>query len=308
MKRNAPTGIVIGVSGASAQTKSVRAMMKQIEDEGATPVFLSSKARNMRSAIIEDMGKIHALAVMGNNYDIDPKRYVDRYGRNDPKRQIHPQTRSEMNTPRGRERALYETAMIQSAIAAKMPLLGICGGMQRINVLCGGTLHQHVPDLVGCDKHMQNKQGIAPHIPVIPIIIKDHTTLAKIACDIDMPFVRDESDDCPKVIMENSLHHQAVDRIGQHLRVCAVTDSVRMKDGTAGYLAEAIESDPNGALRTQFILGVQWHPEFGASSLGQRIVQHLIKAAQDYAKKKPGPRKKSLAFEAVRSVQTSKKK
>jgi len=307
MKRTSPSSLTIGVSGASPQTKSVRAMMKQIQDEGSTPVYLTSHSRNMRTAIIEDISRLHALVVMGNNLDIDPKRYLERYAKNDPKRQLHPATKSEMNTTRGRERALYETAMIQSAIAAKMPLLGICGGMQRINVLCGGTLHQHIPDLVGCNKHMQHKQGIAPHIAVVPIIIKDHTVLAKIACDIDMPFVKGDASECPKVIMENSMHHQAIDRLGGNLRVCALTDTVRMKDGTNGYLAEAIESDPDGLYRSQFILGVQWHPEFGASSLGQRIVQHLIKAAQGYSKKSP-PRKSSITFEAVRSVKISKPK
>jgi gamma-glutamyl-gamma-aminobutyrate hydrolase PuuD len=70
-------------------------------------------------------------------------------------------------------------------------------------VLCGGTLHQHIPDLVGCDKHMQHKQGIAPHIPVVPILIKDGTTLAHIAQGIKMPFISGNSSGSPKVIMEN---------------------------------------------------------------------------------------------------------
>lgn len=305
--KQASSIITIGVSGASATTKSVRAMMKQIEDEGANAVFLVSRARNLRTAIIDDLSKIQALVLMGNNFDIDPKIYLDRYEKGDPKRKLHPATKSEMSTPRGRERALYETAMLQGALAAGMPVLGICGGMQRINVLCGGTLHQHVPDLVGCDKHMQSKQGIAPHIPVVPIVILDNTKLSEIACDIAMPFVKGEQTDCPKVIMENSLHHQAVDKIAPVLRVCAVTDSVKLKNGTAGYLAEAIESNPDGKYKKQFILGVQWHPEFGASSLGQRIVQHLMASANDYGRKKPG-RKNTVAFKKIRSVQTSKKK
>jgi len=301
--KHCPSTLTIGVSGTSAQTKSVRSIMKQIRDEGGKPVFLASG--NLKAAV-QDMARIQALVVMGNDRDIDPKSYLHHYPKNDPRNCIHPQTKSELLTPKGKARARYEEMAIRHALTCGMPLLGICGGMQRINVLCGGTLHQHIPDLVGCEKkHMQHKQGIAPHIPVVPILIKDKTMLAAIATGIGMASIKGTAPHCAQVIMENSMHHQSVDRIGEHLRVCALTDTVRMKDGTNGYLAEAIETDPDGAYAGQFILGVQWHPEFGASSLGQKIVQNLITAARQFSRTRKGHRA-IIEFKRITSIQAAR--
>ena len=134
MKKSAK--LIIGVSGASARTKSVLAMMKQIRDEGALPVFLDNNGKNTAASVVKDMARIDALVVMGNNLDIDPKLYIDRYPPGDPKRKIHPQTKSESATPKGKMRARYETQMLEKALMLGMPVLGICGGMQRINVNC----------------------------------------------------------------------------------------------------------------------------------------------------------------------------
>ena len=220
----------------------------------------------------------------------------------DPKCHIHPQTRSELTTVRGKARARYEEAMLKQVLACGIPVLGICGGMHRINVLCGGTLHQHIPDLVGCDKHRQHKQGIAPHIPIVPIVIKDHTMLADMASGIQAPFVKKDEADCPKVIMENSMHHQAVDIVAPDFRVCAVTDTIRFSQCRYGFMVQAIEADPEGKYGKQFALGVQWHPEFGARALGVRIASHLIKAASAYAKKRGKVKKNS--FRAVYTIHT----
>ncbi|MDE3015488.1 MAG: gamma-glutamyl-gamma-aminobutyrate hydrolase family protein [Pseudomonadota bacterium] len=286
----------IGVSGASAHTKSVRAMMRQIREAGAAAAFLSSQVKSLTAAVARDLGRINALVLMGNSLDIDPKRYAHRYPEDSHKRKCHPHTRSEMAIPKGAARARYEEAILQAALAAKMPLLGVCGGMQRINVSLGGTLHQHIPDMVGSDRHMQARRGIALHIPVVPIVIKEDTALAQIARGIRMPFVRGSG--CPTVLMENSLHHQALDIIAPGLCVSAVTDTVRLPDGTMGYLAEAIESDPDGDYAGQCIMGVQWHPEFGASSLGERIVRHIVASARQFSR----ARKNRIAFTCVHSI------
>ncbi len=246
------------------------------------PRFLRHCVKNVALAAQRELTGLDALVVLGNDFDIDPKRYIQRYAEGSAKACIHPHTKNEMHYFRSKARARYEDIVVRQALACGMPLLGICGGMHRINVICGGTLHQHIADLVGCDKHMQHKKGIAPHIPVMPIILLGDTTLAHIGCHIKMPFATGHCPKQHKVIMENSMHHQSVDHIAPPLRVCAVTDAVRNPDGTARYLAEAFEAAPDGPYAKQWILGVQWHPEFGASSLGQKIVRHMIGASYHF--------------------------
>jgi len=233
----------------------------------------------------EDIASINALIIMGNDLDIDPSWYIERYPEGDPRRCIHPKTKSELCCPQGKARATYEVAMIEAALAEKMPLLGICGGMHRINVLCGGTLLQHVPDLVGHERLMQKECGIEPHVGTIPVVIQCDTRMAMIARDIKMSFVKSSSVNMPKVIMENSLRHQSVDMLGRGLIASSLSDTIRLPDGSAKYLIEAIEADPNGPYADQFLVGVQWHPEFSASFLGSKITEHLLEAALVFSRK-----------------------
>lgn len=277
--------LIIGVSGQHIMTPSVRSMMKQLRDHGANPVFLSSYESDITLDIKRDIAWVDGLVLMGNDLDIDPKAYIKHYPEGDKRRCIHPETKIETECMVGKKRARYEELMLQAALACTMPVLGICGGMHRMNVMHGGTLHQHIPELVGSDKHMQQKQGIAPDVPVIPIIIKEDTMLADIAADIPVPYVRKE-DKCSKVLMENSMHHQAIDIVASPFRVCAVTDSVKRPNGTNAFMAMAIEPDPEGELWGQFVLGVQWHPEFGASCLGGLIVEHLLEETQEFKAKR----------------------
>ena len=278
--------LILGVSGHNITTHSVRSMMKQLRDHGVAPVFLSCYETDIALDVQRDMAWIDGLVVMGNDLDIDPRTYIDRYPQGDKRRCVHPQTLIETECAHGKKRACYEELMLIKALECGMPILGICGGMHRMNVLCGGTLHQHIPELVGSDKHMQRLQGIAPEEPVLPIIIKEDTRLADIASDIPVPYVRKEHK-CSKVLMENSMHHQAIDIVASPFRVCAVTDSVRRPDGTNAFMAMAIEADPEGEFAGQFALGVQWHPEFGASCLGGLIVEELISETVRFKEKRP---------------------
>ncbi len=259
---------VIGISGVNANSQSVRAMITQVAASGGTPLFLSNFAERDAAT---DITKIDGLIVMGNSYDIDPARYGD------PE---HPETANEKDSPEGRARADYEFAIMEKAVEMKMPLLGICGGHQRINVLRGGTLHQHVPDLVGHEKHAQFKQNIAPFVPVMPVSIKADTLLASIADDIHSVYTPTHG--ASTVVMENSMHHQAINKVGDGLHASAFSDEYREGDITRNII-EAVEPDPNGELKDQFILGVQWHPEFSASPLAPRITARLVKAASTYA-------------------------
>jgi putative glutamine amidotransferase len=271
--------LIIGISG-SKTTPSIRAMSDQIRRLGATPDLL---VRHRVESAHKDIARIHALALMGNDFDIDPHRYIYRYPSDDPRRRIHPATKSESSTPESAARAAYEEVILAEALKRQMPVLGICGGMQRINIMCGGTLHQHVPDLAGTDKHAQHTRGIEPHVAVVPILVVKGTILSQISTGIRMPFIASQSATLPTVVTENSMHHQAIDMVAPNLVTSALSDAFPRPDGTADYMIEAIESDPAGRYGTQFLLGVQWHPEFGASDLGPRIVQRLVKEADIFA-------------------------
>ena len=116
----------------------------------------------------------------------------------------------------------FELALARAALGRGMPLLGICRGAQTLNVACGGTLHQHLPG------HRQGEPGcqVSHEVEVLP-----GTRLAGVIG--------------PGSVAVNSFHHQAVDRLGHGLRVCA-----RATDGTV----EGIEGPG-------FAIGVKWHAE-----------------------------------------------
>jgi putative glutamine amidotransferase len=125
----------------------------------------------------------------------------------------------------------FEYRLAREALAAGTPILGICRGAQALNVARGGTLHQHLPDVVGeAIAHRQSEDG---RLPTHPVTILPASRLAAVLGT--------------RQLMVNSFHHQAVDRLGNGLRACAWAP-----DGTI----EAIE-DPGEA----FVLAVQWHAE-----------------------------------------------
>jgi putative glutamine amidotransferase len=125
----------------------------------------------------------------------------------------------------------FEYAMAREAGRLELPILGICRGAQTLNVARGGTLHQHLPDVVGdAITHRQTEDGrVATH----PVAVAPGSTLAAVLGTTQLDV--------------NSFHHQAVDRLGAGLSACAWAP-----DGTI----EAIE-DPGRPL----VLAVQWHAE-----------------------------------------------
>jgi putative glutamine amidotransferase len=125
----------------------------------------------------------------------------------------------------------FEYAIAREAVRLRLPTLGICRGAQTLNVVRGGTLHQHLPDVVGDTiAHRQTTDG---RLPTHPVSVAPESTLAGVLGTTQLNV--------------NSFHHQAVDRLGAGLCACAWAP-----DGTI----EAIE-DPG----QPFLLAVQWHAE-----------------------------------------------
>jgi putative glutamine amidotransferase len=143
----------------------------------------------------------------------------------------------------------YELALLRGAAERDLPMLGICRGMQALNVARGGTLHQHLPDITALD-HLQGHEPFAPaHAAVVEpgTLLHDLTGASALAV--------------------NSFHHQAADVVGTGLEV-----SARASDGTV----EALW-DPGA----RFCLGIQWHAELLTHHTRHAaIVAGLVRAAR----------------------------
>lgn len=160
------------------------------------------------------VGRLDGLILAGGG-DIDPSRYAA--------------TPHDHTGYIRKFRDSAEFGVMGSALEAGLPFLGICRGLQVLNVTLGGSLHQHLPDVVGHEGHSPAPATYG-HLPVE---ITPGTRLAKIlgTAPVTVPHY----------------HHQAIDRLAPGL-----TPTAHSTDGTI----EAIELDAH-----PFAMAVQWHPE-----------------------------------------------
>ncbi len=140
------------------------------------------------------------------------------------------------------ERDAFEMALGSRALERDLPLLGICRGMQVMNVAAGGTLIEHVPDVVGHENHRHTEGAWTDH----EVRLESDSLAARAAGAIATPV--------------KSHHHQAVDRVADAFTVTGWSDGDE--------LPEAFESR-----RHRFALGVQWHPEADEES---RLIAALV--------------------------------
>jgi putative glutamine amidotransferase len=159
------------------------------------------------------------------------------------------------------ERDTFEIALTRRAFERDLPLLGICRGMQLMNVARGGTLLQHLPESHGHHEHRRNPGSFdgADH----DVRLTDGSLAARAAGEVTHG--------------TKSHHHQAVDRLGDGLEVTGWS--------TLDELPEAIE-DPTA----RFALGVQWHPEVDETS---RLIEALVAEAAAAMAPVPVERKRS---------------
>ena len=177
------------------------------------------------------VNSLDGLIVAGGK-DVDPSRYGQA---------PHPTT----DAPRP-DRDTWEDALLHAAIEAELPFLGICRGMQVLNVALGGTLHQHLPDVVG-DTRFSGEKGVFAANEVsldgdglVPTLLAETPTLTV-----------------------QSYHHQGLDEVAPRLRVTAASNGVVQ--------AVEVEGVPFG-------VGVQWHPEQSPDDL--RLFEGLVEAAR----------------------------
>jgi putative glutamine amidotransferase len=174
--------------------------------------------------------------VLAGGSDIDPGTYGD-----DP----HPATNG---TVPERDRA--EVALARAAVARGMPVLGICRGMQLLNVAFGGTLNQHLPEEIGHEEHRRHPGSFDDSDHDVELLAG---SLAATAAGEELHAVK-------------SHHHQGVAEIGEGLAVTGFS--------TLDRIPEAIEAPSK-----RFVLGVQWHPEADERS---RLIAALVAAAHAF--------------------------
>jgi putative glutamine amidotransferase len=177
--------------------------------------------------------------LLAGGADIDPGRYgAAREGRTGPARP---------------DRDGWELALIAAALPLGVPILGVCRGLQMLNTALGGTLVQHLPDVVGSEIHC-------------PTVGVHGTHDVRIAADGRVAAAMSEAVSASHVSVA-TYHHQAIERLAEGLTAVGWAE-----DGTI----EAVElpgspSSPS----SQWVVGVQWHPEVGGAGA---LFEHFVAA------------------------------
>jgi putative glutamine amidotransferase len=208
------------------------AYVRSVQRAGARAILLVADEEDAADPR-ELLERIDGVIISGGGSDVAPRRYSQ---------PPHPATAAEEP---GRDD--FELALARAARERDLPLLGICRGMQLLNVAYGGTLHQHLPDTLGHDEHRELPAAFARHEVRI-----EPGSLAATATGAQTESVL-------------SHHHQGPDDVGAGLHV---TGRATLDDSP-----EAIE-DP----KARFLLGVLWHPEEDERS---RVVGALVQAARE---------------------------
>jgi putative glutamine amidotransferase len=203
------------------------AYVQAVEQAGGRPVLIPPSDE----AVDETLAALDGLVFSGGS-DLDPELYDQEP--HDETFGIVPQ----------RDRA--ELALLEAALERDLPVLAVCRGSQVLNVARGGDLVQHLPDVVGDEKHKHTPGTFADH----DVTLEPGTRLADLL-GAHAPV--------------KSHHHQGFGRVGEGLRVAA-----HAEDGTI----EAVE-DPSH----RFAFGVLWHPEAGED---RKLFEGLVAAAADY--------------------------
>ena len=204
--------------------------VEAVRRSGAVPVMLPPGTDGV-AALME---RLDAIILSGGG-DIDPRHYGSG---------PHPSVERV-----DAERDALEYAVLDLALKKGIPVLAICRGMQMLNVVLGGSLHQHLPDVANTIKHRATGGATVLNA----VIVESGSLLAEV---------------CGAGLIASCLHHQAVDRLGAGLVPVA-----HAADG----IVEAV------LLPGAAVLGVQWHPEVDAAvdPAHQRIFDWIAESASN---------------------------
>jgi putative glutamine amidotransferase len=206
-------------------------------EAGATTIALPHDL----TAIDQYLDILSGVVITGGAFDVNPELYGEI---------LTPESTANLKP----QRTEFEMALLRGALKRKIPILGICGGEQVLNVIMGGTLIQHIPDEISdALEHLQDYDtAYTSHsIDIVPNTLL-HNLVGTISYDV------------------NTSHHQAVKLVKEPMLVCASAP-----DG----VIEAIEMPQSDH---PFCLGVQWHPEFQSTEFDKKILSGFVGAAQKY--------------------------
>ena len=209
--------------------------VRAVEAAGGLPLILP--ITRMRAHLERLFTLVDGLLITGSGPDLDPTLYGE--------------TKRYRFKVMSAERAAFETTLAKLAFERELPTLGICGGMQLLNVAAGGSLYQDLPaQLKTLIRHQQQESATQP---------SHWVTVA--------PGTRLHGIVKAKKIRVNSSHHQGVKQIAPDLVVNATAE-----DG----VIEGLEAPDH-----PFLVGVQWHPEFlyPRDRASQRLFQRLLSSA-----------------------------
>ena len=185
--------------------------------------------------LVDDfLSRIQGLLITGGGHDVDPRLYGETT--------VHPSVSLKP------KRTLFELEITKRALEKNIPVFGICGGEQILNVVLGGTLIQHIPDEVpGALEHAQKecRHKSCHNVKIVP-----NTLLHKIIGTEELEV--------------NSVHHQAVKGLAPEAILNAIAP-----DG----IIEGFEVP-----HYRFCMGLQWHPEFLISSKEDDVFKAFIQA------------------------------
>lgn len=215
--------------------KSLPPYLEALKQSGAEPVLVTANSGQ------EDVARLiagtHGIMLPGSRFDVDPERYGA--------------AREAECGPADAARIALDELLLQDAFSQRKPILGICHGMQSLNVWCGGTLIQDLKTQVN---HRASREVMEAHS--VQVVQGSRLSALLPAEAKDFAWV-------------TSTHHQAVRVVGGGLRVAATS--------VGDEVVEAVE----GIRGDQFLIAVQWHPErsFVVSSFSRAIFRAFVLAA-----------------------------
>jgi putative glutamine amidotransferase len=207
-----------------------------VEQMGGEPVRLgvdqTSSGLN-KSELKKIVERCDGVLLPGSKADVDPAKFKA--------------PRSSHSASADNQRESVDELLLEHAYQSGKPVLGICYGLQSLNVFRGGSLIQHIPDFLPEDLRTRVNHEAGRKIAVAhDVTIENNSRLAEILSGQDR--LR-PSGGAPLKLPVNSSHHQSADEIGEGLRIIGRCPD----DG----IIEALEgTDPD-----HFVLAVQWHPE-----------------------------------------------